>query len=57
MAAPSADLQVMVQEKLRELERDPENVQLVINEISDGLKSLQVGMRLLCRNNFGNNRL
>ena len=43
VATPSADLQVMVQEKLRELERDPENVQLVINEFSDGLKSLQDG--------------
>ena len=49
MAAPSADLQVMVQEKLRELERDPENVQLVINEISDGLKSLQDGH---CSNSY-----
>ena len=42
VAAPSADLQVMVEEKVRELERDPANVQLVVNEISDGLQSLEL---------------
>ena len=34
----SPDLQVMVEGKLRELERDPANVQLVIKEISSGLQ-------------------
>ena len=33
----SPDLQVMVEGKIRELERDPANVQLVIKEISGGL--------------------
>ena len=42
VTASSADLQVMVEEKLRELERDPKNVQLVVNEISDGLQSLEL---------------
>ena len=42
MAAPSADLEVMVEEKLRQLERDPENVQLVVNKICDGLQSLEL---------------
>ena len=38
----SVDLQVMVEEKLRELERDPKNIQLVVNEISDSLQSLEL---------------
>ena len=42
MAASSADLQVMVEEKVRELERDPTSVQLVVNETSDGLQSLEL---------------
>ena len=37
----SPDLQVMVEGKLRELERDPANVQLVIKEISSGLQRLE----------------
>ena len=37
----SPDLQVMVEGKLRELERDPANVQLVIKEISNGLQRLE----------------
>ena len=32
----------MVEEKLRELERVPENVQLVIEEIPDGSENLQL---------------
>ena len=42
VTASSTDLQVMVEEKLRELERDPKNVQLVVNEISDSLQSLEL---------------
>ena len=42
VTASNADLQVMVEEKLRELERDPKSVQLVVNEISDGLQSLEL---------------
>ena len=34
--ASMADLKVMVEEKLRELKRDPVNVQIVVKEIPDG---------------------
>ena len=36
-----ANLHIMVEERLRELERVPENVQLVIEEIPDGSENLQ----------------
>ena len=37
----SANLHIMVEEKLRESEQVPENVQLVIEEIPDGSENLQ----------------
>ena len=36
------DLKVTVEEKLRELERDPVNVQMVVKEITDGSQSLEL---------------
>ena len=40
VTASMVDLKVMVDEKLRELERDPVNVQIVVKEILDGSQSL-----------------
>ena len=37
-----ADFKVMVEEKLRELEQDPVNVQIVVKEIPDGSQSLEL---------------
>ena len=42
VAASMADLKVMVEEKPRELERDPVNVQMVVKEIPDGSQSLEL---------------
>ena len=42
VAASMADLKVMVEEKLRELERGPVNVQMVVKEIPDGSQSLEL---------------
>ena len=42
VSGTSPDLQIMVEGKLRELQRDPANVQLVIKEISSGLQRLEL---------------
>ena len=42
VTASSPNLPIMVQERLRKLERVPENVQLVIEEIPDGSENLQL---------------
>ena len=42
VTASMVDLKVMVDEKLRELERDPVNVQIVVKEIPDGSQSLEL---------------
>ena len=42
VTASMADLKVMVEEKLRELERDPVNIQIVVKEIPDGSQSLEL---------------
>ena len=42
VTASGANLQIMVEERLRELERVPENVQLVIEEIPGGSENLQL---------------
>ena len=42
VATSNANLQIMVEEKLRGLERDPKNVQLVVKETSDGSQCLEL---------------
>jgi len=42
VSGTSPDLQVMVEGKLRELENDPANMQLVTKEISGGLHHLKL---------------
>ena len=42
VTASSANLQIMVVAKLKELERDPKDVQLVVNEIPDDSQCLEL---------------
>ena len=41
MTASRTDIKVMVEERLRKLEWDPANVQIVFKEISDSSQSLE----------------
>ena len=45
-----------MEEKLRVIERDSLNTQVVL-DFQELRGDRELGMRLLCRNNFGNNRL
>ena len=42
VTASMADLKVMIEEKLRELESDPVNVKIVVKEIPDGSQNLEL---------------